>query len=316
MNASDCPLQRHFPTASRLVYGCMGLGGDWSKSPLTKADERHAQAAVDGALAAGITVFDHADIYRHGKAETVFGRLLAARPALRDRLIIQSKCGIRLGDGGRPQHYDLSRAWIERSVEGTLTRLGIDCLDLLLLHRPDALMEPEEIAAAFDGLKRSGKVRHFGVSNMHAGQIELLAATSDEPLVVNQVEASLAVPDLFLEGLLAGHPDHPTQRFVAGTVEHARRTGVQLQAWGALAGGRFAGPGPGSEAVAAAAAALGASVEAIVVAWLLRHTARIQPVIGSTSPARIAACAQGLDVELERETWYGLLEAARGAPAP
>ena len=167
-------LQQTLPTSSRLVFGCMGLGGSWDAQPVTEANVAHAHAAVEAALEIGITLFDHADIYTLGKAESVFGTLLKRQPALRDRILLQSKCGIRFGDELGPKRYDLSYDYLLASVDGILARLGVDYLDTLLLHRPDALMDPAEVAEAWLRLKLSGKVRHLGVSNMHSGQMALL----------------------------------------------------------------------------------------------------------------------------------------------
>jgi len=186
------PLQQHFPTVSPLAYGCMGLGGHWDDSPWTSAHVDHAQAAVEAALEIGVTLFDHADIYTRGKAESVFGELMRRQPSLRDRIVLQSKCGIRFAEGDLPGRYDLSGGYIVEAVEASLKRLGTEQLDILLLHRPDPLMQPDEIAEAFQRLRGAGKVSHFGVSNMNAGQMAWLGRALDQPLVVNQLELGLA----------------------------------------------------------------------------------------------------------------------------
>ncbi|MBW7459465.1 aldo/keto reductase, partial [Paenibacillus sepulcri] len=185
------PLQQRNITSSRIVYGTTGLGGSNNHDPLTDADLLKAERAVDAALEAGITMFDHADIYSGGKAEAVFGSVLGKRPGLRESIVIQSKCGTRFADEHSPQRYDFSREHILRAVDGSLKRLGTDYLDILLLHRPDPLFQAQEVAEAFQTLKQAGKVRHFGVSNMNAGQIKLLQAQLPDPLVANQLEMSL-----------------------------------------------------------------------------------------------------------------------------
>jgi len=315
------PLNTHLIDASPLVYGCMALGGDWGEGPVTEADVAQAHAAVEAALDIGITLFDHADIYRRGKAESVFGTLLKRDPGLRARIRLQSKCGIRFGDGALPGRYDLGAEHIERSVEGILQRLGIEHLDILLLHRPDALMQPADIAHAFGRLRAQGKVGHLGVSNMHAGQMGWLQAALDEPLVVNQLELSLAKLDAFDAGTTFNDPQaaaRPGTAAWAGTLEYAQRHGVQLQAWGALAQGRFndRAASPAAQAVHELAETHRTTPNAVLLAWLLRHPAGIQPVIGSGNAERIRACGDATRVQLGRDEWYRLYVAARGQPLP
>ncbi len=241
------PLQEHISSTSRLVLGCMGFGGGWNANPLSEADIAQAHAAVEAALAAGITLFDHADIYTQGKAEQAFGELLRRSPSLRGRLLLQSKCGIRLEKG----HYDLSAAHIEHSVEGSLRRLNTDHLDLLLLHRPDPLMEPAEVAEAFARLQASGKVRYFGVSNFHAPQMVWLQQALPMPLVVNQLQMSLLHTDWLEGGATFNDPQQAASQPWMGTLEHCRAQRVQLQAWGPLDRGRWTQPGhPASTLVA------------------------------------------------------------------
>ena len=174
------PLQRWLPASSPLVYGCMGLGGGWNDAPISEANIAQAHAAVEAALAIGITLFDHADIYTHGKAEAVFGTLLRRDPALRERLLIQSKCGIRFADAGGPSRYDLSAAYIEAAVERSLQRLGVERLDLLLLHRPDPLMEPEEVAEAVLALEMNADIHDLALSvHAHPTLSETLAMAAE-----------------------------------------------------------------------------------------------------------------------------------------
>lgn len=321
----DLALRHYLPTASPLVFGAMGLGGAWDDQPITRADVARARRCIEAARAAGITVFDHADIYALGKAEQAFGEALRERPSLRDEILIQSKCGIRFADAAGPKRYDLSRDWILTSVDGSLARLATDRLDILLLHRPDPLMDPHEIAEAFSRLHQSGRVRYFGVSNMYAHQWAGLAEVLDQPLIVNQMEMSLCAHAVFDEAVLAGHPDGADVHFAPGLIEQARRLRVQLQAWGSLCQGRLSGADiaadtPAVQRSAALVAELAeiyaAPPEAIVLAWLMRHPAGIQPVIGTTDTARIAACAQGVQIELSRGDWYRLYESIRGQALP
>ena len=177
-------MNAHFPHASRLIYGCMGLGGGWNDKPATRADVSQARSIIDTVLDLDINVFDHADIYTFGKAETVFGEVLKQAPELKDKMIIQSKCAIRFEDDLGPKRYDFSANHIHTSVEGILSRLGIDQLDILLLHRPDPLMELDEVAGTLKLLQQQGKIKHVGVSNMHGHQINYLqsALSTRKPL--------------------------------------------------------------------------------------------------------------------------------------
>lgn len=319
------PLSHVLPGASRLALGCMGFGGGWNDEPLAESHIAEAHAALEAALDVGITLFDHADIYTRGKAERVFGELFRREPALRDRVVLQTKCGIRFADDAGPGRYDFSRDYIMAAVDASLERLGTSHVDLLLLHRPDPLMEPAEVAEAFTRLRTSGKVRHFGVSNMRAPQMRALERVLDVPLVANQLEMSLLAHDWLENDDAFNDAQDAGARRWDDTLHHCQATGVQLQAWGPLAHGALSGalPADASQAVIDTAAVVqsiadrhAVSREAIVLAWLLRHPAQIQPVIGTTRPARIRACAQALGVRLSREEWYQLYVTARGRALP
>jgi predicted oxidoreductase len=323
---NSIPLHKFLPGASRLVAGVMGLGGSWDKTPVTAEHVHQAHVVVDAALEAGINFFDHADIYMMSKAEQVFGRVLKERPELRDQLLIQTKCGIRFADeAGNPGRYDFSKEWILASVDGSLARLNVDYLDILLLHRPDPLMEPEEVAEAFAKLKTAGKVRYFGVSNFHLHQIQFLQAALPEPLVADQIQLGLDHLDWIEQGIMFNNAEGKDLNFTPGTLEYCRMNGVQIQAWGSMAQGVYSGRSLKKQPkrvkrtaalVAKLAEKYGTSLEAIVIGWLLRHPAAIQPVIGTTNPERIRACAQALQVELSREEWYALFVSARGERVP
>jgi predicted oxidoreductase len=312
---------------SRLAAGCMGLGGGWDKGvTLTKEHERQAAEFLDAALELGINFFDHANIYAVGRAEEVFGQVLRTRTGLREKIVLQSKCGIRWADDplGAPQRYDFSYENIVTSVEAILKRLGTDYLDILLLHRPDVLWEGEEIARAFALLKAEGKVRYFGVSNQNRAWMEYLQSFLPDPLVANQLQMSLlhhgfAEVGISFNQASPGYPDG-----WEGVLEYCRLKGVSLQAWSPLDRGALTGdPGKLDEAgrkTAALAAQYakerGVPTEAVALAWLLRHPARIVPVLGTTKPERLAACAKSLEVSLSHEEWYRLFETARGKPMP
>lgn len=313
-------------TVSRIAYGCMGIGGSWDNSPITEASYQRTEQLVSTALEEGVNLFDHADIYCRGKSELVFGKLLNEKPHLRDKMVLQSKCGIRFGDepnSGDPGRYDFSHDHIMMSVEGILQRLQTDHLDILLLHRPDPLMQPEEVARAFDELKVSGKVKHFGVSNFNASQLALLQSALDMPLVVNQLEISLLHHHLISEGISTNQNE---VYFAAanGTLDYCRMNGILVQAWGPLSSGklfRLSEQSPQNlhetaELVNRMSVEKGCAADAILLSWLLRHPAGIQPIIGTTRPERIVSSCESDQIELSREEWYSLYVAARGRTMP
>jgi predicted oxidoreductase len=321
------PLQRRNISTSRLILGCMGFGGGWDQTPITDEHILKAERAIDAALATGITMFDHADIYTKGKAETVFGKILKERPDLREKIVIQSKCGIRFPDGDIPNRYDFSKEHILKSVDGILERLGIEYLDILLLHRPDPLVEPEEVAEAFDILKTAGKVRNFGVSNMSAAQIRLLQAYCNDPLIVNQLELSLNRIDFLEQGVFTNQKAGTDINFSEGLLEFSRLENIQVQAWAPLAYGKYSGrelDNPSEsvlktkQLVQKLAEEKETTSEAIVLGWLMRHPAIIQPVIGTTNPERIQNCGDAVRQSeiMTREEWYSLYVASRGGMMP
>ncbi|MEU4799376.1 aldo/keto reductase [Streptomyces sp. NPDC023327] len=312
--------QTDVPAPGRPLYGCMGLGGTWDTAPYTAADIAHAEAAVQAALDIGITTFDHADMYRHGKSEAVFGELLARAPDLRRRVVVQTKCGIRPADGDLPGMYDLRGPGIVRRVEESLTRLRTDVIDVLLLHRPDPLADPEDIAKAFASLHGQGLVRRFGVSNMSAPQIAHLQAYVDVPLVANQLEMSLRSRDWVEAGVLVNTPAAAANGFPHGTVEYCQAHKIQLQAWGALAKGHYSGAtdSPTARLLADLAERKQTTPETVLLWWLQRHPARIAPVIGTSRPERLRACRDAVirEPDLTHEEWYALWVTARGGPLP
>lgn len=319
------PINKYLPGASKVIYGCMGLGGEWGVGSLTPQAAEQAHKVVDAALDAGINFFDHADIYRQGKAESAFGKVLGDRKALRESIFIQSKCGIRFEDALGPKRYDFSSSWINRSITESLQRLNTDYVDVYLLHRPDPLMQPEELAEVFQKLLARGAVRFFGVSNMHQHHIDFLQSEMDLPLIVNQVEMSLTALDWLEEGVFVGNSLGSRTNFGPGTVEYCRKKGIQIQSWGSLSNGKLSGRDISSEspALQKTAELVGdlaiehnTTAEAIILAWLLRHPANIQPIIGTTNLSRIRACAQATDLVLTREQWYALYISARGHALP
>lgn len=289
-------------TLSRLVFGAWRLmhGDD---RPDAEAIGRLIGAAVD----TGLTSFDHADIYGGYRVEEAFGAGLARWKGRRDSIELISKCGIMAPSSNRPdtriKHYDTSAAHIEASVNRSLANFKTDYLDVLLIHRPDPLMFADAVAAMLEKLVRAGKVRAVGVSNFTPSQFDLLASRLPFPLATNQIEVSC----------LATQPLHD------GLLDHAQRLRYAPMAWSPLGGGTlFTGDGEQEQKVRAALAEVGAAhgvdIGTVAIAWLLRHPARIVPVLGSTKPERLAAIAKALDVTLDRQQWFSVLEASAGRP--
>ncbi|MCF7933529.1 MAG: aldo/keto reductase [Spirochaetia bacterium] len=307
-------------------YGAMGLGGSsWDAADrLTDRDIAEGAEVLDAVLDLGITRIDLADIYHQGKSELVVGEYLKRHLGLRERLTIQSKVGIRLTGSTFGSRFDFSYDHIISSVDGILERLGTNYLDSLLLHRPDPLMERSEIKDAIDRLFDDKKIRAIGVSNMSKEQIELLELYTGRHMVANQLELSLKKHDFVSSAV--GFNNAPITDFPIGTIEYCMTHDVALQSWSPLARGVYTGR-PADERTPATAGAVTRVVnriaqeqsvapEGVVMAWLLRHPAQIEPVIGTTTIPRIRACMQGYDVTLSRDQWYELLVAARGVPMP
>jgi predicted oxidoreductase len=319
------PFEQRGITSSRIAFGCMGFGK--SKNSTSEEEILATERAIDAALSVGINFFDHADIYSSGHAEAVFGQVLKRRPELKDQIVIQSKTGICLPDEKFGKRYDFSKEHILSTVDGSLARLGVEHLEVLLLHRPDSLMEPEDIAEAFNVLRSSGKVRHFGVSNMSVGQIQYVQSALSVPLVANQLDMSLNRLDWLDLGVLVNRKIDKVVRFPEGTLEYCRMNNMQLQAWGPLAQGRFTGRtmNPSTETERATTELVQrmanekeTTPEAIVLGWLMRHPAMIQPVIGTINPQRIIACADAARQSelMTREEWYALYMSSRGNDIP
>lgn len=304
---------------SPVALGAMrmiGRGGD----PAAHDSVREAEDLVGAAIDCGINLIDHADIYVGGNCEKLFGEVLRRNPGWRDRLVLQSKCGIRFNS----HRYDQSPGHIESSVDGILSRLGIEHLDVLLLHRPDPLFEPELVAGAFDRLHAAGKVRHFGVSNFSASQMQFLASALRRPIVANQIELSLFHPWALTEGVFVNRTESVFTG-AEGLVDHCRAENVQVQAWSPVAGGGLAVSDPGKDderkvAVRTAAESvgdrLGLRSVGVGIAWLLKHPAGIVPVVGTTKSERIREAARAVEVTMDDETWWELFRAALGRKLP
>jgi predicted oxidoreductase len=293
-------------TTSNIILGLMRI---------TTLSDDEIRALVAAAGEAGITYFDHADIYgdtTHG-CEKRFGDAISFTPADRAAVTIQSKVGIRSG------YFDFSTEHILQSVDESLAALRTDYLDMLLLHRPDTLVEPDEVAAAFDTLHSAGKVRNFGVSNHTPGQIELLKSSVTQPLVVNQVQLSITHAPLIAAGVAANMAglDQSVDRD-NGILDYCRLNKITLQAWSPFQKGFFDGVFLGdrkhfadlNDVIDELATAYDVSPAAIAVAWITRHPANIQVVLGTTNIGHLTDSAAGSDVPLTRQEWYRLFTAA------
>ncbi|EAC6873857.1 aldo/keto reductase family oxidoreductase [Listeria monocytogenes] len=289
-------------TASEISLGCMRM------ADLSKED---ANKVINTALENGIDFFDHADIYGGGKSEEVFADAIDMNATVREKMILQSKCGIRQG------FFDFSKEHIISSVEGSLKRLKTDYLDTLLLHRPDTLFEPEEVAAAFTELEKSGKVRHFGVSNQNPGQIELLKKYVDQELIANQLQFSIMHTGMIDTGFNVNMTINPSLDRDGGILEYSRLNNMTIQAWSPFQYGFFEGVFLDNDkfpelnkVIDKIATDKGVTNSAIAVAWIQRHPASFQTVVGTMNPGRIADIAKASDVTLSREEWYEIYRAA------
>lgn len=298
---------------SEIALGMMRIAG----MPLKDID-----ALVKVALDNGINFFDHADIYGGGKCEEVFANAIGMNPSLREKLIIQTKCGIRKG------FYDFSKEYILASVDGSLKRLKTDYIDVLLLHRPDTLMEPEEVAEAFDSLKASGKVRFFGMSNQKPYQIELLQKYLNKvniEIIINQLQLSITNTGMIDCGLNVNMSNANSINHDGDVLEYCRLKEITIQPWSPFQYGFFDGPFLGdtekfpklNEVIDQYAGQYNVTNSAIAIAWLLRHPAKMQPVVGSTNKTRIAEICKASDVgaNMTRQEWYDIyLSAGNSLP--
>jgi predicted oxidoreductase len=302
MRVAQLDLTKDGPRFSRIALGFWRLA-DWGLG------DRELLRLIHASLDLGITTFDHADIYGDYACQELFGRALALEPVLRERMQIVTKCGIMLLSANRPahtlKHYDTGRAHIVASAERSLVELGTDHLDLLLIHRPDPLTDPDEVAEAFASLRQSGKVLHFGVSNFAPSQFELLASRLDFPVVTNQVELSVLNMEVLHDG----------------TADQCLRLGVAPMAWSPLGGGRLFDQADEQavrvrRALLSVGEDLGASVDQVALAWILAHPARFLPVLGTGKIARVQSAAQAETLSLSREQWFSIWSASMGEPVP
>lgn len=284
---------------SRLALGCMRIA---SKS--VEDVEELVKTAIDE----GINFFDHADIYGGGKSEEVFGEVLKRNPDFRKKMIIQTKCAIVPG-----KRYDFSKEHIIKSVDASLKRLNTDYVDILLLHRPDALCDPQEVAEAFDELYESGKVHYFGVSNHTPYQIQLLQKYTKHPIIINQLQLSIVHSVMIDAGLNMNMKEAWAQNKDGGVLDYCRFNDITIQPWSVVqaswAEGTFL-DNPDyqklNDVMDSLAHEYHVTKSAIAIAWLLRHPACMQPILGTTSPAHLKESIKACDVELTRQDWYDL----------
>jgi predicted oxidoreductase len=299
-----------------LAYGNMRCVNTWDPASVTPDKRAEGVRSHIAAYEAGYTLFDTADIYCRGVCEQVLGQTLKQVPGMRDKVVVATKCGVRFKGSPNPEspgRYDFSAEHIRWSCDNSLKNLGIDTIDLYMLHRPDLLMQPAEVAAAFDGLKKAGKVREFGVSNFLPTTLSALQSACPMPLVVNQVEIHCNRLDCLFDG----------------TLDQCIEKKIMPLSWSPLAGG-WLGAGKTVDEVGpegdrkrgllkeldATAAEWGVSRTVISLAWLLKHPAGIVPIIGSNRPENIRDAAKAADVDLTRDQWYRILIAARGKAMP
>ena len=288
--------------ASEISLGCMRI------STMSNQD---ISTLIHTALDEGINFFDHADVYGGGQSEAKFAEALGMTPRLRETMILQSKCGIQKG------FFDFSKAHILEAVDGSLKRLQTDYLDVLLLHRPDALVEPEEVAEAFTILHDLGKVKYFGVSNQNPMQIELLKKFVKQPLIINQLQLSIKFTGMIDAGINVNMQNPPSVDHDNSILDYCRLNDITIQPWSPFQYGFFEGvflDNPKFPELNAKideiAAAKGVTNTAIAIAWLLRHPARMQPIIGTTNPQRVKDSCQASNVTLTRPEWYEIYRAA------
>lgn len=286
-------------SVSRIALGCMRIAD--------KSVE-DVEELIKTALDEGINFFDHADIYGRGKSEEVFGKVLEKNPELREKMIIQTKCAIIPG-----QRYDFSKEHIISSVNASLKRLKTDYVDILLLHRPDALCDPKEVAEAFDELYESKKVKYFGVSNHTPYQIQLLQKYSKYPLIINQLQLSIVHSVMIDAGLNMNMKEAWAQDKDGGVLDYCRLNDITIQPWSVVqaswAEGTFLN-NPDykklNDVMDKLADEYSVTKSAIAIAWLLRHPACMQPILGTTSPVHLKESVKACDVELTRQQWYDL----------
>ncbi len=311
---------------SRIAYGSMKLGETWDATPITDRARTNAPKILHTVVDQGINLIDMADIYMWGKSDTLIGEVIAKDPGFRDKVLLQAKGGIILSGqihDGSATVYDFSYEHLMDSINTTLKRLNTDHVDTFILHRPDALVEPEEVARAFDEMHSTGKVRYFGVSNHTTQQLELLKKYVNQPIVINQIQLSLLHNGLIDDGLRFNNKGL-SYTSTQGTLDYCRLHDMVIQAWSPVAKGIiFDPPNDAPENVKALAEEVtrlaekyDTTKEGIVLGWLLRHPAIIQPIVGTVTQHRIINSVKADTVEITKLEWYTLLAKANGKNVP
>jgi predicted oxidoreductase len=279
---------------------------------ISRLEKAEASRFVKTALDEGAVFFDHADVYGDGACEEIFAGAIGMNPSVREKILLQTKCGIR-----RKTAFDFSKAHILKSVDGSLKRLKTEYLDVLLLHRPDALVEPEEVAEAFGILHSAGKVRHFGVSNQNPGQIQLLKKFVKQPIVANQLQLSITNANMISQGFHVNMLDDGAINRDGGILDFCRLNDITIQPWSPFQYGFFEGVFLGNDKfpklnakIDEIAGKYAVSNTTIAMAWLLRHPARMQPVTGTMNETRLKDCVKAAEISLSREEWYEIYLAA------
>lgn len=288
--------------ASAVSLGCMRMGG---------LNDKQVDDILNTAIECGINFFDHADIYGGGNAETVFGKFLERNSGVREKIMIQTKCAIHDGQ------FDFSKEHILKSVDGSLSRLGTDYIDVLLLHRPDTLMEPDEVAEAFDILEAQGKVKYFGVSNQNMMQMELLKTAVKQPLIINQLQFSVTEAGMVTSGMNVNMKNAESVMHDGSFLEYSRIKNITIQAWSPFQFGFFGGNfvdnddfAELNEKLSEIGGIYGLTKTGVAAAWILRHPANMQLIAGTMNPVHLKEICKASDVQLSRADWYGIYRTA------
>lgn len=288
-----------------IAVGCMRM---------KDVEVKEAEVFIKTAMESGANFFDHADIYGRGLSEEIFSKAIQMNAGIREKMILQSKCGIVKGDDAM---FDFSKKHILESVDGSLKRLKTDYLDVLLLHRPDALVEPEEVAEAFDALESSGKVRHFGVSNQNPMQMQLLKKYVKQPIAANQLQLSITNATMISNGINVNMLNESAVNRDGSVLDYCRLQDITIQTWSPFQYGFFEGVFLGNEKFPELNKVIDAMAEkyqvtntTIALAWILRHPAHMMPITGTMKPNRLKDCLKATEITLTREDWYAIYRAA------
>ena len=312
----------------QIAFGTASFGDQNSANSYCQDDIKEAQLALETVIELNINYIDTADIYGKGRSENIIGELIKNQKKLRDQIVLQSKCGIKFSEENQNLYYDTSKDHIICAVEQSLSRMNTDRLDFLLLHRPDPLMDPEEVSKAFEQLHFQGKVLHFGVSNFTPNQIKILKKFLTVPIVVNQIQFSL-LHTVLLDAGIEGFHETINPHGAQGTLEYCKINNIRIQAWSPLKRGVLTGNNMIQDdlildsqlnktkmVLYKTSKQYNTSPEALLIAWILKHPYKILPILGSTDPETLKACAAAREINLLREDWFNLYRVARNKDFP